>query len=222
MRNTIFTFFLLAFVASCDAPQTIREEQMQYSNSSGSMDYTGNYSDNQGSGNDNDYTDQTDTDPSTDVTSTPGFENCDLGIQYNGGSIGNFGICQNSQQEAQFKAIFANSAAPTDGTCFVPVHISGTTSFKLGIAECVRNTADTPYDIPLTKQRPEAINGVMVIKASSLNSYMQCMNAKANYINSQPGCAYNQACITAATNYANQVCSSFVSYHSNNYKQIQF
>lgn len=220
MKNTIYSLVLLVLFA-CDAPQTTRRAPADYlNNASTYTNGTNNFVDpGDGIGDGTDGSGNDIIDPI--ITSDPGFENCDLGIQYNASSIGNFGVCQSTQDETKFKAIFGSTDTSV-GTCFVPVHISGATSFKLGIAQCVHNVASKSYDFTLSKQRAEPLNGIMVIKASSLNSYMQCMNAKANYINSVPGCAYNQSCVNAATNYANQICSSFISYHSSHYKQVAF
>lgn len=174
----------------------------------------------------------------------PGFENCDLSLQYNGGSIGFFGLCQHSSDERRFKATFAQSSSA--GTCFIPVHIEGGgNSFKLGIAQCVHNQANNSYYFTLNKEmappnfsypRSEQINGVMVIAASSVNSYMGCMNAKEDYYIATYGCCYqsvpfngrmhciqpNQQCENPANTYANNVCSAFVQSHTNNYRQVSF
>lgn len=177
-------------------------------------------------------------------SSEPGFENCDISLQYSGGDVGYFGLCQHSSDERRFKVTFAQSS--TSGTCFIPVHIqNGGNSFKLGIAQCVHNQANTPYYFTLNKEmtpptfsypRSEKLNGVMVISANSVNSYMGCMNAKEDYYTSTYACCYqqapyngrnhclqpNQQCQSAATSYANNVCNSFVQNHSNKYRQVSF
>ncbi len=177
-------------------------------------------------------------------SSEPGFDNCDISLQYSGGNVGYFGMCQHSSDERRFKVTFAQSS--TAGTCFVPVHVqNGGNSYKLGIAECVHNQANTPYYMTLNKEmmpptfsypRAEQVNGVMVIAANSVNAYMGCMNAKEDYYISTNGCCYqqvpyngrlyclqpNQQCESAANSYANSVCSTFVQNHSNNYRQVSF
>lgn len=173
-----------------------------------------------------------------------GYDNCDLTLQYSGGNMGYFGLCQHNTDERRFKAIFAQSS--TSGTCFIPVYIqNGGNSYKLGIAECVHNQANTPYYMTLNKEmmpptfsypRSEQINGVMVIGSNSVNAYMGCMNAKEDYFVATYGCCYQQVpyngrmyclqtnpqCESAANNYANNVCNSFVQNHSNNYRQVSF
>jgi hypothetical protein len=188
----------------------------------------------------------TNNDGGTSSTNTnePGYENCDLSLQHYGGSLGYFGLCQHNSDERRFKAVFSQSS--TSGSCFIPIHIQGDgTSFKLGIAECVHNNANTNYYMTLNKEmmpptfsypRPEQINGVMVIATNSVNSYMGCMNAKEDYFIATYGCCYqsvpyngryyclqtNPACESAANNYANDICNSFVQNHGNNYRQVSF
>jgi len=78
----------------------------------------------------------------------------------------------------------------------------------------------------LTKERPEAINGVMVIKAgAAVAGYMQCMNAKINFIQGFPqGSVVDQQCLMSAQGnpdaYAYCVCTKFKGTFSTYYKQI--
>ena len=155
------------------------------------------------------------------ASNEPGFENCNLGHRYSAGSVGAFGICQSNQDERRFKASMAQSDS-SQGTCFIPVHIQGDKSFNVGRAECVRNQANKTYYMTLYKSRGETVNGVMVMKANSVNAFMQCMSAKANFINMYPNCMYNTACMAAAEQEAQFYCSLFVQNHRNNYRQIQF
>ncbi len=159
---------------------------------------------------------------SSDTLNSAGFDTCPSDYQYYAGDqIGYLLLCQSSQEEVSFKMKLKSTDLDI-GTCFVPVHIRRDgNSFKLGIAECVHNEAGKLYDMRLTKERSESINGVMVIKANALNPYMQCMSAKVDYMNAYPGCQYNSSCMQAAQNYAYQVCSSFVSHYRNYYKQIR-
>jgi hypothetical protein len=154
------------------------------------------------------------------TTTDPGFETCNLNFQYYGTAIGSFGLCQNTQNESAFKLKMEQTDSNI-GTCFVPINIqSGGNSFSLGAAECVHNQANKVYSMTLSKTRAENINGVMVIKSNALNSYMQCMSAKTDYMNAYPGCQYDANCTQAATNYANTVCTNFVQNYSSYYKQI--
>lgn len=159
--------------------------------------------------------------PTTPVVDD-GFADCNLGYQYYGGpQIKSFGICQSTLNETVFKVKLAEQDLSV-GTCFVPVHIiNGGSSFKLGIAECVHNRADQEYDMTLTKERGEPVNGVMVIKAGpAINAYMSCMSAKVDYIRSIPNCQYSQSCVQQADNWANHVCTQFVGTYSTFYSQV--
>jgi hypothetical protein len=171
---------------------------------------------------DNDDDDGTTTGDNDDdsVTSEPGFETCNLNFQYYKSTIGYFALCQNTQNEASFKLKMERTDTSV-GTCFVPISVqSNGSSYKIGIAECVHNQADNVYNMTLTKERAEAINGVMVLKATALNSYMQCMSAKTDYLNAYPGCAYNTNCLNAANQYATDVCNNFVAVYGTQYHQV--
>lgn len=228
------TLFLLTlvFLFSCDAPQRTRfptqSSDTVIAGGGGGYDGYDGYNDNGSNG-------STGTDGSSGTTGTTGstgtngstgsneqgFENCSNTTPFYGGSVGYFGLCQHSDDERKFKARFAQTDVVV-GTCFVPIHIVDGKSYKLGIAECVHNQANTNYFMTLYKQRPEEINGVMVLKANAVNSYMQCMNAKANYIAAHPGCEYNATCLAQADQYAYTVCNAFVQQYSNDYKQVEF
>lgn len=247
VMKILLSFLILSiFAVSCDAPVRTRVPTTpSYSNTSGQGFGQGpGFADTNGSSGSNGGTTTGSTNDGTTGTSEPGFENCDISLQFNGASVGYFGMCQHSSDERRFKVTFAQSS--TAGTCFIPVHIQdGGNSYKLGIAECVHNQANTPYYMTLNKEmmpptfsypRAEKINGVMVIAANSVNSYMGCMNAKEDYYISTYGCCYqqapyngkmyclqtNQQCDQAANSYANNVCSSFVQNHTNNYRQVSF
>ena len=215
MKSIGLILILIATIA-CDTPQRSRTpfgDPVSTSSDNGSQGVVDNSNNN----------DQTSNDGITDdggSSNNTGFENCNLEYRYFATNIGYFGLCQNEAMENKFK-LKMNESDLQYGTCFVPVHVqTDGTSYKLGIAECVRNEKDKEYQMILTKDRPEAINGVMVVKAIGINAYMQCMSAKVDFINAYPGCQYDPACLQAADNYANSVCSQFVNTYSNDYKQV--
>ena len=246
MNKLLILTFILSTLLACDAPVRTRYPSTGtlpsgVGSNAGAQNVIEGDSQNNASSNGNSATSGNNGNNSS---GEPGFENCDLGLQYSGGTLGYFGLCQHSSDERRFKAIFAQ--ASTEGTCFIPIYVqNGGTSYKLGIAQCVHNQANTPYYMTLNKElmpptfsyaRPEQINGVMVIKSSSVNAYMGCMNAKEDYLVATYGCCYqsvphqgrmyclqtNPNCENPATTYANNVCSSFVQNHSNNYRQVSF
>jgi hypothetical protein len=240
---------LLSFITtSCDQPQRTRVPTSSNYVSGQDTDSEFPSSYNMGDGEQGDGIGtgdgNTDTGSGTNSQGEAGFQNCDISTQYNGGSLGSFGLCQHDSDERRFKVKFSQSN--TAGTCFVPVHVqSGGNSFKLGIAECVHNQADNNYYMTLNKEmtppnfsypRAEALNGVMVISASSVNAYMGCMNSKEDFLVATQGCCYqkvpyngryyclqpNAQCENTANNYANNVCGQFVQNHTNNYRQVSF
>jgi len=220
LMKKMYLVVILILTVACDAPQKVRTTYTTTPSSSGT---SGNGTDNATDGsNGGGTTDGGTTTPTTpDPTTEAGFENCNINYQFYGGSqIGYFGVCKNSTTETKFK-LKMKSTDSTVGTCFVPINIqSNGNSFKLGIAECVHNEADKVYSMTLTKERSETINGIMVLKANALNSYMGCMSAKVDFMKAYPGCEYDYSCMQAAANYANQICTSFVQNYANLYKQI--
>ena len=167
----------------------------------------------------------------TETTSEPGYENCQLNYSFYGGSLGYFGVCQQSSNERSFKFKFQNQYAcqggsnmsTNCGTCFLPMHmLANGTSFMVGSAQCVHQNAGQTYYGTFSKTRSEAINATIVIHRTSLDAFIQCMNAKSNYLSQCYGGAYNQTCVQSAENYAKQVCTSFTQQHSANYKQVSF
>jgi len=232
------------FSISCDAPQRTRYPSSTAYNGGGD---NGSFTDD-GQGQVEDTGGQGIETTNTD--SEPGFSNCANTPQYAGGSIGYFDLCQHDNDERRYKALFAQG--DTSGTCFVPVHLQGAQSFKLGKAECVHNAANQNYFMTLSKEmvpptftypRSESINGVMVLKATSLNAYMGCMNSKEDYLLSgysqvnpgQPCCFQriyhsgryhclqaNPTCDSAANNAAAVTCNNFKSTHGSNYKLVPF
>lgn len=218
MKLLVATILFIFTLVACDAPQRTR---YPYDVSGSSDNGTSTAGTEQP-----DPSDQTgsETDNNDDTASSDGFEGCNLSYQHDGKLIGYFGLCQNNDLETRFKVKMANSDSTT-GTCFVPIHReSNGNSFKLGIAECVNNEADREYTFTLTKERSEAINGVMVLKANALNAYMQCMSAKIDYINAYStslfNCANDLACLQAANNYAYNICSQFQQIYSSYYVQV--
>ena len=219
--KAIYLLFFVFLIQACDTPQRTRDPY--------SIPVTTSVTptDNDASVTDTDTDDDDDTsDDDSDVTepttpTTTGFEDCNLSFQYFGNAMGYFGLCQNTQIETKFKLKMALTDTSV-GTCFVPISVqSNGTSFKLGIAECVHNEANKEYEMTLTKDRSEPITGIMVIKSNALNAYMQCMSAKADFINAYaPSCTYDANCLQAADNYAASVCSQFVSTYKNYYKQV--
>jgi hypothetical protein len=221
MKKLNLLFFILLLQA-CDTPQRTRD---LYGNPVDNLTDDTKVSDVDDSSQDSGDDSQDDGSDDGGVVDTPttttGFEDCNLSLQFFGNTIGYFGMCKNTEYETKFKVKMALSDTSV-GTCFVPIHIqTGGSSYKLGIAECVHNEANKEYEMTLTKDRAEIVNGVMVIKSNALNAYMQCMSAKVDFINAYaPNCAYDASCLQAADSYAANVCSQFVSTYKNYYKQV--
>lgn len=214
-------FLILAIFTAfaCDAPQKVRYPS---SGAVGSSIGSGASGDANGVGNESGQDSQWQEDGQSDQPSNsePGFENCNLGHRYNAGSVGAFGICQNEYYKSQIKISMAQTSL-NPGTCFVPMRIQGSKSYNLGVAQCVHNQADKTYFANLTTFRSDPINGVMVLKATSVEPFMRCMGARSDYqLGKLPPSVYQTYGSPEA--YASYVCTNFVQTHSNNYKQVQF
>ena len=202
---------LIALLQSCEAPT----KQRVYQTSSGSTTTTTTTSTETSS-------DENDSETETVISGT-GFSGCDLSYNYYNSTIGYFGMCQSTTTETMFKIKMANTDT-TIGTCFVPIYVSGTgSSYNVGTAECVNNQASTVYTVSFTKTNSSyAINGMMVLKANALSGYEQCMSARDTFIAAYGGttCSSNSNCLAAANNYANNICSTFMSTYSSYYVQV--
>jgi hypothetical protein len=232
MKLIALTALMILVATSCDAPQRNRFiPSTGISSLDNDDDYTGDGNFTTGTnGNTNGNTNGGTTN-NTNGSSEPGYENCDITPSYYGGSLGYFGICQKSSDERGFKFTFqdqyscqgGSNMAVNCGTCFIPMHMQGNgSSFMVGPAECIHQNAGQTYYGTFSKNRGEAINATMVIHRYHLDSFIQCMTAKATYLSQCPGGAYNASCVQQADNYAYQVCSSFTQQHSGHYKQVSF
>jgi len=156
-----------------------------------------------------------------------GFEECNLGHRYNGGTIGNFGICQSSQSSRLFKISFQQPSL-YEGTCVVPMSYNDGKSYQLGMPECVKNAADTVYTVPLTTYNYGVkVTAAMVIRYGQqgevVNHFQSCMSAKQNYLRGNINWTYGTSCTNNGPDaYAQCVCNAFVDNYSDSYKQVIF
>lgn len=219
MKSLLLTFLLILSVA-CDTPVRNRSPYAQPTDTSSKDNPDDNPSvGGQGKDNDGDG-DAGEGGSGSETTQDDGFKDCNIGYVYYALRIGNFGLCQSSKDETKFKLKLAN-ADTSIGTCFVPIHVnSDGSSYHLGSAQCVNQEADRVYDMTLTKDRTENINGVMVVKANALNGYMQCMTAKMQFIQTYNNCVYNSYCMASADQWAQEVCYNFTQVYDGHYYQV--
>jgi hypothetical protein len=224
--NIITLFIFILLLVACDAQR--RDRFLDQTLVKGSSDgYAQDIYNNGGNqfGNEDDFI--TSTDPQN---LGPGFEYCDLGFQYNISAIGYFGMCKHATYENIYKVKF-QTTPPPQGMCFVPMHRQADgSSFRVGVAECTQSTNIMPnyvLTVPfMSKELPNIINSVIVIHSSSLNSFLECQNAKTNFYAAN-GCNCNeygcnkQICYQADA-HAQQVCNNFISNHGNKYRQVNF
>ncbi len=156
----------------------------------------------------------------TKVNPPAGFESCDLSPnKYYAAGIGYMGICQSSMNEGQV-AVYPELSDSLK-TCLIPTYRDGSgNSTYLGQPQCFLPVALKISYGTLYKTRSgftgNPINGVMIMKESSLTAYYSCMNAYVNYASS--ACPYgprtSAACDHAARALMTTSCNDFKAAHS--------
>lgn len=155
----------------------------------------------------------------TSNSNPPGFENCDISAKYYASGINYMGICQSTLDET---SVSVNSTvSDTARTCLVPTYKDGTgSSTYLGQPQCYAPQAGQIMMGKLYKTRQgfsgNPINGVMVLKETSLTAYYTCMDAFITF--SHPQCPYgantNQYCNQMARDRMATICNAFKTDHS--------
>lgn len=244
MRNFFISCFLLTLIVGCDAPQRTRNPATWVNGSSldNNNSASGNFTPSTTSGS----TSGTGTGTGTTtpvVTTSPGFESCDISQKYYTVDIGYFGVCQSSQTETMIKfnpSLTSNSVR----TCLIPTYKdAGGSSTYIGQPQCTYTTSNQVVTGSLYKDRPGfsgyPLNGLIVMKEPLLPEYIGCMQGYTNWPTNVcpngpttsycqywiPRCPYrgqtNAACDTEARNYMNNLCSTFKSKYSNSYIDIR-
>ncbi len=234
----IFLFLpLLILLAGCDAPQRTRAPStwlnaQNYENKNNTDVPTGNLN---GGGNGGV------TNPP--ISTTPGFENCDLSQKYHTIDIGYFGVCQSTQDEKQ---IMFNPSLTSQSvrTCLIPTYKeSNGSSTYIGQPQCTYTTSNQVVSGQLYKDRPGfsnyPLNGMIVMKEPLLPEYINCMQGYVNWprnmcpngptdqncasaISSCPyGGRTNASCDSGARSYMATICNAFKSKYSNSYIDIR-
>lgn len=107
-----------------------------------------------------------------------GYENCVLDAIHVNQNIGPLGICQNKINQKSFVMYFTTSSmAMNDATCFIPMNRQPSgESVPLGMAQCTTHYANDIKQAYLATNTPATqINGVMIMKRSSVDSFFGCM-----------------------------------------------
>jgi len=168
MKFVLIITLFAALFSSCDTRMSSRYKTSSYmDNASGNTGSGSNYSgvtwvDN-GSG------------TGTGTTTTTGFEACPSSPNYKISRLGSFStaICRNTITTNVYKASIANAAS---SYCFVPMYVSGTSSFAIGSAQCSSTqTAQITLSANIAGFTQYPVNGIMIMKYESAYSFFQCM-----------------------------------------------
>lgn len=209
MKFLILGILTLA-VSSCDAPSGGRARTSRLPASLSTSQVNGTNFSPENSAN------PTATATSGTTTSEPGFENCNLNSVQTVGTLGGVAICQSTLDETKIKVKFS-TADQSVGTCFIPTHKNvDNTSLYIGMAQCTYHTANQILNGTLVKSRSgyanASLNGVMIMKQTSITDYFACMDAVPNFIaNNCPGQPTPPACVQQAQLFMQSVCQYFVS-----------
>lgn len=159
------------------------------------------------------------------VTTSPGFEYCNLTKSNGTPDLGMVGICKSTLDETMIK--FVSSATNTSSrTCFIPTYkdASGSSTY-LGQPQCTYTEAEKVVQGQLPKNRSGfsnyQLNGVMIMRENLVPEYFQCMDSYAMYIQSYcPAQPTYPPCVQAATNVRNSICNNFKMKYPNNYLDL--
>lgn len=242
MKKYFLLLSLLALVTGCDSPQRTRTPSTWVNGSAleNPTNQSGILNPSTTAGSISGAT----SGSASGVTSTPGYESCDLSDRYHTIDIGFFGLCQSTQDETLFK--FKTSLTSTTvRTCLIPTYKeSNGSSTYIGQPQCTYTTAGQIFSGKLYKNRPSLeqypLNGVIVIKEPLLSQYIGCMNGYVNWPQNacpsgpsstsycaywSPRCPYggrtNGTCDTEGRNYMGQICTTFKNQYSNSYIDIR-
>jgi hypothetical protein len=215
MKNFLTLTLLATLLAGCDAPQRTRLVDNALSSGNNNFSAPGDLN------NPNTQTTTTTTGSSTGGASLPaGFSGCDLTPKYYSSGLGSIGICQSSQNETSI--VFKSNLTDTSArTCLIPTYKdqSGSSAY-IGQPQCLYTTENLLVQGMLYKNRngysSYPLNGVMIMKESSLAPYYRCMDAYVNYVSQAcpNGAQTNASCDQYARNSMTQLCNTFKSTYS--------
>lgn len=237
MKNYILLLSLFALV-SCDAPQRTRAPET----------YVNGNTFNTGTTPPGSLTPSIGlipgtTTPGVPVTSSPGFENCNLSDRYHTIDIGLFGLCQSTMDETAFKFKTSLSSS-TVRTCLIPTYkdANGASTY-IGNPQCTLTVSQQIINGKLYKDRPGfasyPLNGVIVMKEPLLPEYIGCMQGYVNWpgnacpaglntqycVNMRTYCPYggrtSAQCDVEARNFMANLCNTFKSKYANSYIDIR-
>ncbi len=185
MKNLCASLLLLILATACDAPQRNRLASTVNNGNGLGQPTSGTTGSNPWT---TSGTTGSSTGGSTGNTKPPGFENCDITNKYYAAGIGYMGICQSTIDETSVAV--SSTISDSARTCMIPTYKdqSGSSTY-IGGPQCFAPQAGvvTTGQIPKTRAgfTDKTLNGVMIMKESSLTAYFTCMDAYINFPSSQ-------------------------------------
>jgi hypothetical protein len=242
MEKFFISFLLMVLAYGCDAPQRTAAPPIYVngnslanpSNASGSFNTSGSSS----------GTVPNNSSGGSAVVTTTGFESCNITEdKYRTMDIGNFNICQSTQDETVLKL---RTALPSTSIriCIIPTYKDNSgSSTWIGQPQCTYTASGQIVSGKLYKDRngftSYPLNGAIVMKEPLLPEYFNCMQAYTNWpgnlctngtTNSYcsywlPRCPYgpksNAQCDMEGRNYMASICNNFKTKDSNSYLDIK-
>ncbi len=185
MKQPMMLLTLLILATACDSPQRNRLPST-LNQSDGFRSSTGNLNSTSWTTGTGSMTNPLDDSASGSTTGNParpaGFENCDITPKYHAMTINHIGICQSTLDETSLAV--SSTVTDTTRTCLIPTYKDqmGNSTY-LGQPQCFIPEQGKVSQGSVYKTRQgftqNPINGVMVMKESSLGAYFTCMNAVA-------------------------------------------
>jgi hypothetical protein len=149
----------------------------------------------------------------------PGYETCDITANHYSAGLGYMGICQSTLDETSVAVL--STLSDTVRTCLIPTYKDGSgSSTYLGQPQCFIPEANKVSMGTMYKNRngftDRPINGVMIMKETSLTAYFTCMDAYLNFRDSRcpMGARTNPFCDQLARSFMITKCDSFKMSHS--------
>lgn len=224
MKTIVLPILIATFLTACDAPQRTRSLTTSYGsgisyNGTEGSSTTGNLGGTTSSAtNGNSTTGSTSGSSNGSTTLPAGFTTCNTATSFYSAGIGYTSVCQSTALETSVRVMFTTTDQEL-GTCLIPTYkdTSGS-SMYLGQPQCTFHNANQVIYGSLPKTRVGftnyPVNGVMVMKKSSLTAYFSCMDAYASYVATYCPTGVTSACQIAAQNFMASTCSQFKTQHS--------
>lgn len=149
------------------------------------------------------------------ATKPAGFENCNMSNTIAASGMNRLAICQSTLDDMAVAVL--STVSESVRTCLIPTYkdTAGNSTY-LGQPQCYMPQANTVIQGKMYKTRTgyesSTVNGVMIMKESSLGAYYTCMDSYRTF--THPACPYG----AASNAYCDQLAKSIMAQKCNNFK----